>query len=160
MVRMGLWAKTVKRLLNYALVFAEKQWTFHRGELQKLFLDHIRHPERIHLGKRLVSYTQSKGPNGRVTLRFHDGSTAACDVMLGADGVKSQVRAAMYTQLADAAKQAGRIEEAKSLRSHINAVFSGFSAYRGLLKREPISDGKTKPLNMSAILIVSGFCST
>lgn len=142
-------------MLNDALASAEIQWTFHRGELQKLFLDHIRHPERIHLGKRLVSYTQSKGPNGQVTLRFQDGSTATCDVMLGADGVKSPSRAAMYTQLADAAKQAGKAEETTSLRSHINAVFSGFSAYRGLLEREPIPDGQAKPLNMSAIMIVS-----
>ncbi|OJT04415.1 Salicylate hydroxylase [Trametes pubescens] len=126
----------------------ELQWTFHRGELQKLFLDHICYPERIHMGKRLASYTQSVGPNGRVELRFHDGSTAACDVMLGADGIKSQVRATMYTQLANAAQNAGRAEEAVSLRSHINAVFSGSSVYRGLLEREAVVDDAKSSSNM------------
>lgn len=155
-LRVRLWARTEKRVLIDVLLFIEAQWTFHRGELQKLFLEHIRHPERIHMSKRLASYAQSKGPDGRVELRFHDGSTALCDVMVGADGIKSQVRAAMYTQLADAAQNAGRTEEAASLRSHINAVFSGSSVYRGLLEREPVTDGNAK--QSSYMTIVS--CTT
>lgn len=149
-LRVRHWHRTDNRVLNNVL-YIEAQWTFHRGELQKLFLDHIRHPERIHMSKRLASYTQTKGPDDRVELRFHDGSTAICDVMVGADGIKSQVRAAMYTQLADAAQNAGRAEEATSLRSHIHAVFSGSSVYRGLLERESVADGNNPSLYMTIV---------
>ncbi len=131
------------------------QWTVHRGELQKLFLEHICHPERVHLGKRLASYVQPKDADGPIELRFQDGSSTSCDVLFGADGVKSTVRAVMFTQLADAAKDAGCEQESDLLRSCIPAAWSGTTVYRGLLERDPIADGKPPPLNMSHLMIVS-----
>ncbi|KAH9853973.1 FAD/NAD-P-binding domain-containing protein [Lenzites betulinus] len=134
----------------------EPQMTFHRAELQKLFLDHLRRPERIHLGKRFTSYTQHQGPNGQTEVHFKDGSTVQCDVLVGADGIKSGVRGAMYTKLADAATEAGHDEEAQKLRSCIRAVSAGQFVYRGLIEREPIAEGKPRPLNMSHLMIYGG----
>ncbi|KAH9857574.1 FAD/NAD-P-binding domain-containing protein [Lenzites betulinus] len=134
---------------------AERQWTFHRGELQALFLEHIRHPERIHLGKRFVSYTQPQDSNSEIEIRFEDGSTASCDLFVGADGVKSAVRATMYKQLADAAMAAGRNAEAESLRSFGPAIYSGVSAYRGLVKLDPsTSEGDARPTSVVAHVVM------
>ena len=54
--------------------------------------------------KRLTSYSQSSSRQHPVRLEFQDGSTAACDVLVGADGVKSAVRAVLVRELADAAR--------------------------------------------------------
>ncbi|KAI0824328.1 FAD/NAD-P-binding domain-containing protein [Trametes gibbosa] len=132
------------------------QLTFHRGELQKLFFDRLLHPERIHLGKRFASYTQHQDPQGQVEVHFQDGSMVSCDVLVGTDGIKSGVRAEMYTQLADAAKKAGRSNEARTLESYIRAVFSGHFVYRGLFTRDPLADSKARPLNMSHLMIYCG----
>src|ERR1041385_2472534 len=43
----------------------------------------------VHLGKKLVGLDQKAG---QVTLRFEDGTTAAADAVVGADGVHSIVR--------------------------------------------------------------------
>ncbi|KAI0637654.1 FAD/NAD-P-binding domain-containing protein [Trametes polyzona] len=135
---------------------SEPNWTFHRGELQRVFIDHIRHKERIHLRKRFVSFTPSQDGTGPIELAFEDGSKVLCDVLVGADGIKSGVRAAMYARLADVAQAAGRHEEARSLRSRIPAVFSGNVAYRGLLARPPAGEGERRPLNMSHVIIHMG----
>src|SRR5439155_27057857 len=43
----------------------------------------------VHLGKKLVGLDQTRA---RVTLRFEDGTSAAADAVVGADGVHSIVR--------------------------------------------------------------------
>ncbi|KAH9894088.1 FAD/NAD-P-binding domain-containing protein [Cubamyces lactineus] len=111
-----------------------ENWTFHRGELQKAFLDHLHVPERIHLGKRFVSYTEPNDPTGQIELQFQDGSTAVCDVLVGADGVKSAVRGALYTHLAERAKARGEEDKALLLKSCISASFTGSVIYRGLVR--------------------------
>ncbi|CDO74180.1 hypothetical protein BN946_scf185043.g232 [Trametes cinnabarina] len=115
----------------------KENYTFHRAQLHQVFLAHIQDPRRIHLGKRFASYTLPTDPAGQIDINFKDGSTTTCDVLVGADGIKSNVRASMYTQLADAAEGAGRADEAFSLRSCIAPVWSGFVTHRALLKREP-----------------------
>ncbi|KAH9929891.1 uncharacterized protein BXZ73DRAFT_101954 [Epithele typhae] len=55
----------------------------------------------IHTTKRLVSYNppsrSSTAINGAYTPHFVDGTHASDDVLVGADGIKSEVRSAMYT---------------------------------------------------------------
>ncbi|KAI0366196.1 FAD/NAD-P-binding domain-containing protein [Pilatotrama ljubarskyi] len=134
---------------------AEESFTFHRGELQKVFIDHLRSPEQIRLGKRFVSYTERADFPGKIEVRFQDGSTTTCDLLVGCDGIKSGVRAAMFTRLADAASAAGRDGEAEVLRSYIPAVFSGSCAYRGVIhrKEEPGDEDKPQPLNRANMLL-------
>ncbi|KAI0329968.1 FAD/NAD-P-binding domain-containing protein [Cubamyces sp. BRFM 1775] len=111
-----------------------QNWTFHRGELQKVFLDNLHASERIHLGKRFVSYTEPADPTGQIEVQFQDGSTAVCDLLVGADGIKSGVRGAMYTHLAERAKARGEEDKALLLKSCIPASFTGSVIYRGLIK--------------------------
>ncbi|KAI0676717.1 FAD/NAD-P-binding domain-containing protein [Trametes maxima] len=134
----------------------ESTFTFHRGDLQKVLIDHAGGPERIHLNKQVDSYTQPADPSEKITVHFHDGSTTTCDLLVGADGIKSHVREAMYTQLANAAKVAGRDDEADFLRSCIRAVFSGSFAYRALLEREPAKMTEPYPSTMSHLVLYCG----
>ncbi|KAI0772515.1 hypothetical protein BD413DRAFT_474099 [Trametes elegans] len=128
--------------------------TFHRSELQKVFLEHIRAKDRLHLSKRFVSYTQPVGPEGQVQVHFADGTSVTCDVLVGGDGIKSRVRSALYTQLSDAAQARGRYEQAEELRSCIAPVFSGLVVYRGVITRGDYK-GKERPLNDSNFMMVS-----
>ncbi|KAI0662874.1 FAD/NAD-P-binding domain-containing protein [Cubamyces menziesii] len=111
-----------------------ENWTFHRAELQKVFLNNLHAPERIHLGKRFVSYTQPDASTGQIEVQFQDGSTAVCDLLVGADGIKSGVRGAMYTHLAEQARNRGEEDKALLLKSCIPASFSGVVVYRALVK--------------------------
>jgi 2-polyprenyl-6-methoxyphenol hydroxylase-like FAD-dependent oxidoreductase len=50
----------------------------------------------VHLGKRFTHYEEE--PRGQVTAYFDDGSTATADVLVGADGAGSRVRAQLLPQ--------------------------------------------------------------
>lgn len=47
--------------------------------------------ERMHAGKQLVEIVRD-GEDGEITLKFADGSEHVCDVLIGADGIRSFVR--------------------------------------------------------------------
>lgn len=71
-------------------------------------------------------------------ITFADGTTAECDVLVGADGIKSPTRASMYNYAADEAEKAGRSAEANDLRSKIRAKFSGVEVYRSVISAEQL----------------------
>ncbi|KAL7751208.1 hypothetical protein RI367_003414 [Sorochytrium milnesiophthora] len=48
----------------------------------------------VQWNKQFVKYT--KTADGRITTYFADGTTATCDILIGADGVRSRVRDAVY----------------------------------------------------------------
>ena len=138
----------------------ETSYTFHRADLQNALLEHLGTSANLHLGKRLVSYIQ-RGDGDEAAcpleLRFQDGSGAVCDVLVGADGVRSAVRGAMYNQLADAAFTAGREQEATALRSHVRPVHSGLVVYRSLIRKEDLSQEEAAhpALNRQGVMLVS-----
>jgi len=93
---------------------------FHRGDLHAILLDAIRRerPDAVHLGHRCVGLAQDdKG----VTIQFENGDAATAPVVIGADGVQSRVRAALFG--------ADRPE------------FTGIVAWRGLVPRERVPAG-------------------
>ncbi|MCX4744111.1 FAD-dependent monooxygenase [Kitasatospora sp. NBC_01287] len=61
---------------------------FDRPTLRQILLAGLE--DRVHHGARLVDH--SREPDGTVTARFADGSTATADLLIGADGVGSAVR--------------------------------------------------------------------
>ena len=133
----------------------ERNFSFHRAELQKTFLELVQPPRKVRLGKRVLAYEQS---DSGIELQFQDGTTATCDVLMGCDGIRSGVRGAMYSQLADAAQRAGRPEEAAKLRTHKSAVFSGEEMYRCLIKKDELPPGALKnhpAFNASVLIVVS-----
>ena len=96
---------------------------FHRAEFLDVFVNRL--PTSVaHFRKRVKSYEQCT-PGDPITLLFSDESTAECDILVGADGVKSMVRVEMLQSLASRGRP-----ELLDLR---DPIFSGTIAYRGLI---------------------------
>lgn len=90
--------------------------TIHRRDLLAVLAAGLPQ-ERIHLGHRLVAFTER---SGCVLARFENGAAIEADVLVGADGIHSAVRAALFG------------EEAPR--------FAGCVAYRGLVPAERLAD--------------------
>src|SRR5438093_9133337 len=90
--------------------------TVHRADLLAIIASGFV-AERVHLGHRLVGL-DDKGDH--VAARFENGAQTTVDVLVGADGINSTVRAALFG------------EEAPR--------FAGCAAYRGLVPVERIPD--------------------
>lgn len=99
---------------------------FHRAQFLDVLVDHL--PQGVaHFGKRLVSYRTAHDAWTETELLFADGSVATCDVLIGCDGIKSVVRKQM---LEDHVREGGGDP---CLLDHIEPVWSGSIAYRGLI---------------------------
>src|SRR5687767_4203733 len=68
---------------------------FHRGDLHGILLDAIRRvkPNAIHLDHKCTGVTQHAD---RVELQFENGERASAPIVIGADGVQSRVRLAVF----------------------------------------------------------------
>ncbi|GJE99048.1 FAD-dependent monooxygenase [Phanerochaete sordida] len=104
--------------------------SYHRAEFLATLVQHLPSHFRTHFGKRLMSYTDE--PPAPVQSHFKDGTTAECDVLIGADGVKSAVRRVLFEQLAACTKDPA---EAERLRACVPAKWTGQYVYRGLVPR-------------------------
>ncbi|MGH1337507.1 MAG: FAD-dependent monooxygenase [Aureispira sp.] len=87
----------LKTYSNSSLVTSEKKFgvpglTIHRAELHELLRTALKKTP-IHLGKRLAKCT----PEGSgYQLEWADGSKTTAEVLIGADGIHSQVRASLF----------------------------------------------------------------
>ncbi|KAI0689374.1 hypothetical protein BC835DRAFT_255975 [Cytidiella melzeri] len=106
---------------------------FHRAEFLKILENRIPSNYRKNFSKRLVSY-EDIAPNP-IVLRFKDGTTAECDVLVGADGIKSAVRRAMFVSLAEEQQDS---RHAEAYRQCVDAKFSGVVTYRALVQAEAL----------------------
>ncbi|KAF9269723.1 salicylate hydroxylase [Marasmius fiardii PR-910] len=106
----------------------------HRADYQQTLLRHLPRSCKTHCTKRLHSYSQKF--SGPIELVFEDGSVAYCDVLLGADGLKSAVRKSMMGEKARWAQSEGQYKEATELLQAADPVWSGTNAYRALIPAE------------------------
>ncbi|KAF7351058.1 FAD/NAD-P-binding domain-containing protein [Mycena sanguinolenta] len=111
---------------------------FRRSHFHGAFLAQLNERAKAFTSKRLVSYTEPADPNDPIELLFQDGTTATCDILIGADGIKSAVRASMYNAAADEALKEGRADDAEKLRYHVKARFSGVEVYRAVISAEKL----------------------
>ncbi|KAG1778822.1 hypothetical protein EV702DRAFT_1186477 [Suillus placidus] len=121
----------------FDLMTKGNQMRFHRADFHGVLLSHLPPSCTTHNAKRLKSYTQPFNDHSRsspITLTFKDGSTATCDVLIGADGIKSTVRHYMMRELAEGMDP----DEKQSVLSCINPVWSGVTAYRTLIPAEKL----------------------
>lgn len=73
--------------------YGESSIAIHRGALQQALLQHL--PDTpIHLNKRLSGVDQLS--NGQVRASFQDGSSVVSDILIGADGLRSATRKAIF----------------------------------------------------------------
>ncbi len=95
--------------------FGSPYWLVHRGDFYRVLLTALaeRAPTALHVGARCVGFAQDAGG---VTLHLENGETARGDVLIGADGVHSRIRHALF--------------------GDGHAEFTGFMAWRGVVPME------------------------
>ena len=95
--------------------FGSPYWLVHRGDFHSVLLHTLneRAPGAVRIGKRCIGFEQDAGS---ATLLLENGERIAGDVLVGADGVHSSIRAQMFG--------GGR------------ATFTGFMAWRGVVPME------------------------
>ena len=130
----SLWST---RCTYHGTLLLGKSITVHRAEFHGVLLNRL--PSRccISSSKRLESYVKQLGTP--IMLRFQDGSTATCDILIGADGLKSAVRKAMFQEAATWAESQHRNADATELRDMSNLRFSGVFSYRALIPAARLS---------------------
>jgi salicylate hydroxylase len=96
----------------------------HRADLHRELADLVvtTDPDAIRPGHAFRSVEEH---NGALTIHFENGTMASADVLIGADGVRSRVRAALFGE------QTPR--------------FTGYVAYRGLVPMANLPDGVVDP---------------
>jgi salicylate hydroxylase len=110
----------------------------HRARLLSVFFDSLGPNCTMHTSKRLSSYTQLDDTSKPLQLIFQDGSKVTCDVLIGADGVKSVVRQQLVEELAIVADQAGDLAGVKMWRALSKPAFSGLVNCRQLVPLEKL----------------------
>ncbi|VDB99296.1 unnamed protein product [Peniophora sp. CBMAI 1063] len=108
----------------------------HRAEFHGILLSHIPKDIGLHKLKRLVSYSDPADDGALVRLFFADGTQATCDVLVGADGIRSAVRATMLNELAESTEDKAHAER---LRDRVLPRYSGVVTHRIVLPREKFS---------------------
>jgi salicylate hydroxylase len=110
--------------------------TFHRHDFQQTMIDHLPDTCKIHHSKRLSTYTTL--PDGRIRASFDDGTQILCDLLIGADGIKSVVRDNLLRQKAAKHAAMGNHEAAYKCLISNQPHWSGTMAYRALIPMEKV----------------------
>ncbi|KXN92248.1 Salicylate hydroxylase [Leucoagaricus sp. SymC.cos] len=120
----------------------------HRADFQRCLIQHLPlHNSKIipinsrctlHLSHRLIDYNDpppspSNSFSSPVILYFENRCSTTCDILIGADGIKSTIRR-LFLQ---------RMDDPRKYERFIDPTWSGAVAYRGLIAREEL--GKVFP---------------
>ncbi|KAF8894215.1 hypothetical protein CPB84DRAFT_1783003 [Gymnopilus junonius] len=118
--------------------------SYHRADIQEILLEHISSSIQIHTSHRLTAYRES---DDGVELMFKNGTTAPCDLLIGADGINSSVRKTFLS----AGKELSDEEAAQIARP----VWTGTIVYRDLIDSESI---RQESLNHQALSMSMVYC--
>lgn len=109
------------------LTFPGGSLSFHRADVQQVLLKHISSRVHVHLNRRLIEHYET---TDGVQLKFKNGDSATCDLLIGADGVNSVVRKGLLAKVYNL-NEAEAAEEARPL-------WSGTIVYRSLIESDAI----------------------
>ncbi|TFK99482.1 hypothetical protein BDV98DRAFT_169300 [Pterulicium gracile] len=116
--------------------------TLHRVDFQQVLLNAFPKSYKLHLKKRLHSYfthsSASTSALSPIRLEFADGSHAVCDVLIGADGLDSNVRKTMLQERDRASFDAADSSSASAFHSGppprgSRPVWTGGVMYRSMV---------------------------
>ena len=110
--------------------FGAPYWMVHRGDLHRVLLEAVQElkADAVHVNARCVGFRQE---DGAVELRLESGEMVPGDVLVGADGVHSQLRAQMFNSP--------------------KAQFTGLMAWRGLAPMDKLCDELRRPVGTNWI---------
>ncbi|KAF8624142.1 hypothetical protein AX17_007205 [Amanita inopinata Kibby_2008] len=121
----------------YTLTTQGNMIAFHRAEFQKALIRKVLPTCKIHCSKRLKTYVRK--PYRMIELVFEDGTTTTCDVLVGADGIRSVVRRVLLTEKAQIARarneDAARIDK---ILAPVEPAWTGQIAYRAIVPGEEL----------------------
>ncbi|KAL4248200.1 FAD/NAD(P)-binding domain superfamily protein [Abortiporus biennis] len=130
--------------------------TLHRAEFIQLLVNQLPANCRTHFSKRLVTY-EGNSSMEPIILRFQDDTTAECDFLIGADGIKSTVRTCMYQQIAHQMEIEGATSD--KIREMLDSASSSWTrqvAYRNLIPRERLETFSSQHPSLYAPCIFTG----
>lgn len=110
--------------------------SFYRPDILEILIDNLPPTVSLHYGKRAHKYCRQG--SGKLQVVFDDGSSNICDVLIGADGVKSVVRKCFLNDRAEKARDEGREEEAKKIMDSIDPLWTGYVVYRAILPQRGV----------------------
>lgn len=96
-------------VLKQASLYGTYSFLVHRAKLQAILIEHLEEETTLHVRKRMVSLEQNEH---EVTVRFEDGTEDTGDIVIGSDGLHSDV--------------------ANHLFGPLQLRYSGFTAFRGI----------------------------
>lgn len=137
-------SKPTSQGLTYPEILSQGAPLFlHRAVIQEILLNHLSASIRCHLSSRLISYDEI--PGSQVQLVFENGSTTTCNLLIGADGIKSIVRKKF---VADHHSESGQVPNA-------DPMWSGTFVYRSVIESKLISEQMPNHRILTTPLVVS-----
>lgn len=118
--------------------------SLHRADVLGVLLKHVSLRVNIHLGHRLASYQES---DDGVELFFKNGTTAHCDILVGADGINSIIRKNFLS------KEYNLNEEDTAREGR--PLWTGTTVYRSIIDSELIARLNPKHPSLSVPMSVS-----
>ncbi|KAF8993910.1 hypothetical protein BDQ17DRAFT_1545816 [Cyathus striatus] len=114
---------------------------FHRAEVHHTLMKVLPPSVKVHLSHRLVSYDES---DDNVVLNFDSQEPQMCDLLIGADGIRSHVRAELINKRFP--------DEKKS----INPIWGGTVLYRSLIDAEKVKKAFPDHVSLSKPMMYMG----
>ncbi|EIW74563.1 FAD/NAD(P)-binding domain-containing protein [Coniophora puteana RWD-64-598 SS2] len=113
----------------------------HRADFHGVLLDNLGANVKTYTSKRLATYEQPNDRTSPISLTFADGTTETCDLLVGADGIKSVVRTKLMKELAQeqAENPAEGSPSPELYLSCVEPAYSGMNSHRSLVPADKLA---------------------